>query len=121
MPTATHARAEVNGARPYSEAAGSGSALVFVHAGIADCRMWDEQFAPFADHFRVVRDDQRGYGRSAMPPGLGGGQPADWLRARWRAIGAAQDREGSDAANDLERQLCVDGQGRTRDRVAPAV
>jgi 3-oxoadipate enol-lactonase len=52
------------GARLYYEVAGSGPALVLIHAGIADSRMWDVQFAEFARHCRVVRYDTRGYGQS---------------------------------------------------------
>jgi len=35
---------EIEGARLYYEIAGKGAWLVLVHAGIADRRMWDEQF-----------------------------------------------------------------------------
>jgi pimeloyl-ACP methyl ester carboxylesterase len=48
----------------YDEA-GSGPAIVFVHAGVADRRMWDHQFAEFAKTHRVVRYDWRGHGGSA--------------------------------------------------------
>ncbi|MGD9895183.1 MAG: alpha/beta fold hydrolase [Dehalococcoidia bacterium] len=61
--------AEVNGARLFYEVAGEGPAVVLIHAGIADSRMWDEQFEAFAGHFRVIRYDARGYGRSDMPAG----------------------------------------------------
>lgn len=61
--------AEVNGARLFYEVAGEGPAVVLIHAGIADRRMWDEQFDEFAQHFRVIRYDARGYGRSDMPAG----------------------------------------------------
>jgi pimeloyl-ACP methyl ester carboxylesterase len=61
--------AEIEGARLYYEMAGEGPWLVLVHAGIADLRMWDEQFAVFASHYRVVRYDMRGFGRSPMSPG----------------------------------------------------
>lgn len=61
--------ADVNGARLYYEVAGSGPPLVLIHAGIADSRMWDDQFAAFARQHRVVRYDVRGFGQSAMPPG----------------------------------------------------
>jgi 3-oxoadipate enol-lactonase len=52
------------GARLYYEVAGSGHPLVLIHAGIADCRMWDEQVPVFAQHFRVIRYDTRGFGKS---------------------------------------------------------
>jgi pimeloyl-ACP methyl ester carboxylesterase len=59
---------EGEGARLYYEVAGSGPALVLIHAGIADSRMWDVQFAEFARHCRVVRYDTRGYGQSDTEP-----------------------------------------------------
>ena len=31
--------------------------------------MWDEQVAPFTGHFRLVRFDRRGHGKSAVPKG----------------------------------------------------
>ena len=61
--------AEVNGAQIFYEVAGRGSPLVLVHAGIADRRMWDEQFEVFAREFRVVRYDRRGFGKTLMTPG----------------------------------------------------
>ncbi len=48
----------------YDEA-GAGPAVVLVHAGVADRRMWDHQFAELAKDHRVVRYDWRGYGGSA--------------------------------------------------------
>src|SRR2546421_8761630 len=52
------------GARLYYEAAGRGHPLLLIHAGVADCRMWDAQFQVFAEQFRVVRYDTRGFGKS---------------------------------------------------------
>lgn len=163
----------INGAELYYEEAGNGPALVFIHAGIADCRMWDAQFAAFADEYRVVRYDHRGYGRSTMPEGdyalrddlsallqalgiaratlvgtsmgggvaldcaldhpelaealvlvaagLGGSEPSDFLRERWQAIGAAYERDGIDAANELELQLWIDGPGHPPEQTDPTV
>lgn len=51
------------------EMAGAGRPLVFIHAGIADSRMWDDQFSALADSFTVVRYDMRGFGRT--PPAEG--------------------------------------------------
>ncbi len=61
--------AEVNGARIYYESVGEGEPLVLVHAGIADSRMWESQLAAFADSYRVIRYDMRGFGRTAMVEG----------------------------------------------------
>lgn len=66
---ATTGYADVHGARLYYEMMGAGHPLVFVHAGIADSRMWDDQLADFAEHYRVIRYDIRGFGKSVMPPG----------------------------------------------------
>lgn len=57
--------AAVNGTRLYYEVAGSGPPLVLIHGHGLDSRMWDDQFTPFAMHYRVVRYDMRGYGKSA--------------------------------------------------------
>ncbi|HVU68215.1 MAG TPA: alpha/beta hydrolase [Ktedonobacteraceae bacterium] len=59
--------AEINGAQLFYEIAGVGEPLVLLHAGVADSRMWDEQFAAFAQHYQVVRYDQRGFGKSEVP------------------------------------------------------
>ena len=56
------------GAQIYFEAAGSGPTVVLIHAGIADSRMWDQQFDLLARDFRVVRLDLRGFGRSEFVP-----------------------------------------------------
>ena len=51
----------------YFETAGNGPALVFLHAGVADSRMWDPQFDVFASKFQVIRYDHRSFGKSKMP------------------------------------------------------
>ena len=62
MPFAT-----INNANIYYEIAGEGEAVIFLHAGIADHRMWNEQFAPFSTHFRTLRYDLRGFGQTTAP------------------------------------------------------
>lgn len=61
--------ADINGAQFYYEVAGEGHPLVLVHAGIADNRMWDDQFKVFAQYYRVVRYDLRGFGQTTMVAG----------------------------------------------------
>jgi pimeloyl-ACP methyl ester carboxylesterase len=58
---------EVNGGSLVYDAAGAGSAVVFLHPGLWDRRTWDDQFEVFAHRHRVVRYDLRGYGRSSRP------------------------------------------------------
>jgi pimeloyl-ACP methyl ester carboxylesterase len=55
---------DVPGGQLYYEVAGTGHPLVFIHAGVADNRMWDEQFVPFAERYRVIRYDTRGFGKT---------------------------------------------------------
>jgi pimeloyl-ACP methyl ester carboxylesterase len=57
---------EVNGGKIYAEASGEGAPVVFVHAGVAHLRMWDEQAAALGDAYRVIRYDTRGYGKTRV-------------------------------------------------------
>ncbi len=169
--------AEVNGARLYYEVAGAGHPLTLIHAGIADHRMWDDQFSAFTARYRVIRYDLRGFGESSLPPGpfsmvddlqgllaalgvertyllgcsMGGGIAIDFtlthpdqvaalipvgpglsdfeqapaLREAWDKVGAEIDatleRDGVDAANELEVRAWVDGPLRTPDQAPSAV
>lgn len=56
--------APINGAQIYYEIAGAGQPFVMIHAGVADSRQWNNEFDHFARYYRVLRYDQRGYGRS---------------------------------------------------------
>jgi len=61
--------APIQNGKAYYEVMGEGHPLVFIHAGVADCRMWDEQFAIFAQHFKVIRYDLRSYGQTQSEAG----------------------------------------------------
>jgi len=49
------------------EEIGSGSAVVLLHGGAMDLRMWDDQMPALAERHRVIRFDARGHGRSETP------------------------------------------------------
>jgi pimeloyl-ACP methyl ester carboxylesterase len=74
--------APVDGCRLYYEVRGAGPAIVLIHAGLWDLRIWDDQMEPFAKGHTVVRFDLPGFGRSEFPdrPFLIRGQIADLLR-----------------------------------------
>jgi pimeloyl-ACP methyl ester carboxylesterase len=55
---------EFDDGKIYYEIAGEGEPLVLSHAGFVDSRMWDNQWQAFAQHYRVVRFDMRGFGKS---------------------------------------------------------
>lgn len=55
--------AAINHALIYYEIAGEGQPFVMIHAGVADHRQWNNEFAYFANRFRVARYDMRGYGK----------------------------------------------------------
>jgi pimeloyl-ACP methyl ester carboxylesterase len=65
-----HGFAPVHGTRLYYELQGTGPPVVLIHGGQLDSRMWDEQVAAFAPHYRVIRYDVRGYGGSFQPGSL---------------------------------------------------
>jgi pimeloyl-ACP methyl ester carboxylesterase len=45
----------------HHELAGDGPAVVLLHPGIADSRIWDPQWTRYADRFRVLRLDLPGF------------------------------------------------------------
>jgi pimeloyl-ACP methyl ester carboxylesterase len=49
----------------YWEAAGAGAPIILIHGGNLDRRMWDAQFDTLRHHYRVIRYDARGFGRSS--------------------------------------------------------
>src|SRR5947209_2171421 len=58
--------AELNDTTFYYEVAGEGHPLVLLHGGLVDRRLWDDQFAVFAQHYKVIRFDMRGFGDSGL-------------------------------------------------------
>ena len=58
---------DVNGARLWVESEGRGPAVLFIHGGLGDSRLWKPQARALASRFRAIRYDQRFYGRSEAP------------------------------------------------------
>lgn len=56
--------ARINHASIHYEMAGEGMPFVMIHAGVADSRQWNNEFAYFSQIYRVLRYDLRGYGQS---------------------------------------------------------
>ena len=56
--------AKINSAQIYYETAGQGRPFVMIHAGVADSRQWNNEFAFFARNYQVLRYDLRCYGKS---------------------------------------------------------
>ena len=61
--------ARLNGIDIAYDAAGDGPAVVLLHAGVGDRRLWDDQADALAERYRVVRPDARGFGETPLPGG----------------------------------------------------
>lgn len=94
---------DVQGGQLYYEDCGSGPALVFIHGGFGDRRVWDDEFFELAQDFRVVRYDHRGFGRSSAPTGPY--SPVADLRSLLDALGI--DRAHL-VGNSLGGELAID-------------
>ena len=62
-------KVKANGIDIHYEVEGDGPWLVLSHSLACDLGMWDGQVREFAGHFRVLRYDTRGHGRSSAPAG----------------------------------------------------
>jgi 3-oxoadipate enol-lactonase len=51
------------------ETTGEGPAVVLLHAGVGDRRLWDGQVDAFAERHLVVHPDLRGFGETELPGG----------------------------------------------------
>lgn len=59
--------------------AGAGPAVLLVHAGVADARMWSHQVADLQTDHQVITVDLRGYGETPLEPGAQYSDAADVL------------------------------------------
>lgn len=58
---------QIDGAQLVGERAGSGHTVVFLHAGVADKRMWRGQIAEFSADYHAIAYDRRGFGATTAP------------------------------------------------------
>ena len=65
---------DVNNARFWVDDEGEGPAIVFLHGGLGDSRLFEPQARELADSFRCVRFDLRCWGRTEAP-----GEPFSWI------------------------------------------
>jgi 3-oxoadipate enol-lactonase len=49
------------------QATGDGPAVLFIHGGATDSRLWDNQLSELAADYRVITYDMRGFGASPRP------------------------------------------------------
>lgn len=64
MTQSTTGYVDLGDGKLYYEMGGAGDFLVLYHAGFVDSGMWDDQWQDFTRHYRVIRFDMRGYGKS---------------------------------------------------------
>ncbi len=68
MPPISRSMVDIgHGVHLYTERAGHGPVVIFLHAHSLDCREWTPQFAALSTHYTVIRYDLRGYGKSDLP------------------------------------------------------
>ncbi len=89
----------------WHEERGSGEPAVLLHSGVADSGMWDPQWEPLGERFRVIRLDFRGHGRTpyaAEGPYSDAGDVADLLAALGlRRVGLVGSSYGGRVALEL--------------------
>jgi pimeloyl-ACP methyl ester carboxylesterase len=66
----TSSMVAVDGGQVWADdSGGDGPALVLLHPGVGDSRIWEPVLAPLTGKYRVLRYDTRGFGRSPAPTG----------------------------------------------------
>lgn len=61
---------KTKGVNMYFESKGTGESILFIHAGIADCRMWEREYQTLAKYYHVIRLDLPGFGLSSFTGGV---------------------------------------------------
>ena len=87
------------------ESAGEGPEVVFLHQGLWDSRVWDEQFGVLSRTYRVLRFDFRGYGRSSRPEP---GRPYSHLDDLAAVMDAAGVERAALVGNSMGGKVAID-------------
>jgi pimeloyl-ACP methyl ester carboxylesterase len=87
------------------ESSGAGPGVVFLHPGMWDSRVWDEQFGMFSRMYRVLRYDFRGYGRSSR---LEDGKPYSHVSDLAAVMDAAGVERAALIGNSMGGRVGVD-------------
>jgi hypothetical protein len=115
---------EVNNARFWVEDVGDGPALLFLHFGLGDHRVFDPELHALADEFRCVAYDRRFFGRTEAPE-----EPYSEVQdaiALLDASGSSEPRSSacraaaSSRSTSPSRIRSVSGRSRTSPRPFPA-
>ena len=61
------AQIQINGVNLYVEDTGTGEAIIFAHEFGGDSRSWSPQVGHFADRYRCITYNARGYPPSDVP------------------------------------------------------
>jgi pimeloyl-ACP methyl ester carboxylesterase len=100
------------------ETAGEGPDVVFLHPGLWDGRVWDEQFGVFSRTYRVLRFDFRGYGRSSRPEP---GRPYSHVDDLAAVVDAAGVEHAALVGNSMGGRVAVDFALTSPERVSALV
>ncbi|MFZ0504455.1 MAG: alpha/beta hydrolase [Chthoniobacterales bacterium] len=80
---------DVDGGKLYYEESGQGAqTVVLLHDGVVDSAVWNEVWPEFCQHFRTIRYDRRGFGKS--PPTTSWYSEIDDLAALFHHLGVGR-------------------------------
>jgi 3-oxoadipate enol-lactonase len=96
---------EFDGGALVWESAGEGPDVAFLHPGLWDGRVWDEQFGVLSRTYRVLRFDFRGYGRSSRPEP---GRPYSHVEDLAAVMDAAGVERAALIGNSMGGRVAVD-------------
>src|SRR4051794_41656883 len=94
-----------------SEVVGDGPAVLLVHAGVADARMWARLVEELKDDHRVITVDLRGYGETPLEPGAQYSDAGDVLEVLDTVGASAVTAVGASYGGDGGQQNANPGAG----------